>query len=639
MKIKFIRQIGYLLMISALLLTGCTAKNDSGDMISDRDVLTLTPIPEDKIVLTMTTGDGMNIKKIIDAIEDKFPDVHIVVKHNTYPLLDIENNGLQDIILSNAPNPYREAPSGTYIDLSSYDFVSNYHLSALNNCELNGRLYYLPGPSTVTGIVYDKELFEKHGWKPAESLDEFIDLCRKIDATGIRAIQPTLKFGSAARLFYAGFTYADTFAGIKGLHWLNDYKRGKTNMVGYMEKGFKTMETLLDAGIWKSEDFDVAPIQRSEMLYKDHTTAMILETQMAPYYAKEIGEGNEHEIAMMPFFSGNEDGDDYLIADPNFFIGVNSRLQEKGNEEKLERAIDILRYISSVEGQKAIISEETPLISNVIGVELQQKGFLSGVEKTIEEGRVVNTPYYWGSLNSDIDVVFAEKLRQFGEGKVTVNALLAACDEARDNILTNSGKDGNVIGNASEDFTVMEAALYFADAFRQKSNAQIGLCLANTRNLGINTKIYKGPIYAESVISLGAFLEKYIIPDEHGVTLKLVSMSGKNIKKALQDTINSRKEYEDSYLTASGLKIEFAPWASQDKNIVRVTLEDGSELKDNEIYRVAVWSNVLDPDLITETEKIYTDDIISIFKESIEKNGGSIQPFADDRFILNWDIR
>lgn len=627
------------LWIICLLMTGCSIRQDKMRQgVAPHDVLTLTEVAQDKIMLTMRTGDGMDVQRIVQAIETKFPNVDIVVKHNTFDVDDLQHDDFQDIMLSGTATGFRKAPEGALIDLSAQEFVSRYYLAALNDCEMNGKLYYLPGPSTVTGIVYDKELFDQNGWEPATSLDEFIALCQKIDATGIRAIQPTLKYNSAARLLFSGFTYTDSFAGIDGYQWFEDYKIGKSTMVGHMEPGFEIMQRLLDAGIWRASDFDVSPIRRSEMLYTEHTTAMIIETQMACNYAKQNGEGREHEIAMMPFFSGNEEGNDYLIADPTFYIGLNAHLKDEGNEARLQAALDILDYISSIEGQQAIICDETPLLSNVIGAETLQTAFMSDVQKTITEGRVVNTPYYWGNQNSEIDVTFGKKLREFAEGKANVHDVLSACDEMRDQLLKEQEVKGTLLGHATKDFTVMETALYFADAFRDKGKAQIGLCLANSRELGIVSKIYKGDIYTDLETSLGRYLQKYFVQNKDENTMMVVSMTGENIKEAFNQTLAKNGLHEDGYLVASGLNIEFAPWAEDGTKYRTITLEDGSELKDDELYDVAVWSGIIDPSLISESKEVYTDTITDIFAEAIENDGGTIKPLETESFILNWDI-
>ena len=42
------------------------------------------------------------------------------------------------------------------LDLSSMPFTSRYNTAMLNSIARDGKLYYLPGPAQVRGIVYNK---------------------------------------------------------------------------------------------------------------------------------------------------------------------------------------------------------------------------------------------------------------------------------------------------------------------------------------------------------------------------------------------------------------------------------------------------------------------------------------------------
>ena len=64
-------------------------------------------------------------------------------------------------------------------------FTSRYNTAMLNSIARDGKLYYLPGPAQVRGIVYNKTLFEEKGWKVPNDFNSFIALCRTIEASGI----------------------------------------------------------------------------------------------------------------------------------------------------------------------------------------------------------------------------------------------------------------------------------------------------------------------------------------------------------------------------------------------------------------------------------------------------------------------
>ena len=79
--------------------------------------------------------------------------------------------------------------------------------TALNSCESNGHLYSLPGPGKIQGIVYDKTLFDEHGWKVPTSLDEYLALCRTIkEETDLLPADFTFKWASAV-----SYTHLDVY--------------------------------------------------------------------------------------------------------------------------------------------------------------------------------------------------------------------------------------------------------------------------------------------------------------------------------------------------------------------------------------------------------------------------------------------
>lgn len=43
----------------------------------------------------------------------------------------------------------------------------------------------MPYVANAAGILYNKDMFEEHGWQIPESWDELIDLCQEIQSEGI----------------------------------------------------------------------------------------------------------------------------------------------------------------------------------------------------------------------------------------------------------------------------------------------------------------------------------------------------------------------------------------------------------------------------------------------------------------------
>lgn len=603
-------------VVLVLACAGCQEKKAEPRVgTSENEVLTLKPVPADKTLLTMRSEDGINFQLIEAAIEKQFEGVDIVPVHNTPTWPDIENNNLEDIILTAFSSEEKAALASRMLDLVGEDFTENYQLSVLAGCAHDGKLLYLPGPSNIYGIVYNKEMFAKNGWQVPKSREEFISLCRIISESGIRAIQPSLRYSDSTRQFFGGFTYEELFAGIENYSWLETYRTGGASMKGHIEPGLALMRRFAEEGILQTEDFEVEPRTRSGMMYQEQSCAMILETQMAPVYAQKYG--SSISLGMMPFYSSGEQAD-YLFAVPNFYIGVNAGLAGEENGEKLALVMEILGWLSTVEGQQAIIDPETPLISNVKGVPLESNEFLDEVADTVEKGHVVPEVYLAGTMGTDADKAFRNSLCAYLKGEMSEEELIAECDRTRDQVLAgDTGASYSKIGTVEKDFTVLETSLYFAQLFKVEMGADIGLCMSNTRRNGNNLRLYAGDLLAGGDNTATAYLNNCFFSRQSGEggdrKIYKVSMTGRQ----LLDALNNPPEddlYTNCYMVAAGLNIEFAPWAGVGNRYVSVKLANGSEL---------------------ETEKSYT--AAELFARDVRETG-TIAPFADGRFTLNWEM-
>lgn len=628
----------------ALLISGCSATVDEHRQgTAEHEVLTLKPVEPDKMMITLRGIDGVQIEEMEKAIEEQFPDVDIVATNNTWLEADLANDCYQDIILVSNGAEINWKASEKFVDLSGEPFTQNYYLSAMWKIATEDGLFLLPGPSDIYGIVYNKDMFSQYGWELPSSLDEFIELCRTIDSCGIRAIQPALYYSDAGRQFFTGFTYEPVFAGISNQRWHEDYKAGRAVMKGHMEPAFEIMQRFIDAGILRAEDYDVRPGVRSNMMYVEQSCAMILETQDAVKYCAEYGGPDCPEIGMLPFFSGNGPDSDYLLSVPDYYIAVSSKLKEPGNEEKFARVMDIFAFISTPKGQKAIASNDSTSISSVRGAEWAGNDFLENVKATVEKGNVARQLFFVKDSATLMDRKLKEDMILYAQGNVTADEVMQDLDKTRDLVLFQEGEktETTVIGTAEEDFTVLQTAQLFADIFREKADAQIGLCKANGKEGGCIFKLYKGELAfgVGGDHTLDYYIERGFQPvgkDNIKNQLIKVSITGEHLMKALNEIYNSSNAYPDAYWVASGLKITFAPWADETNRIVSVSLKDGTPIDPEGVYTAAFWSSSVDPDLFMRVEARFDESAAELFRERV-KSEGKIKPELDEDFVLKWD--
>lgn len=640
----------------------------------DNDIITTEDLEDGRMVVVIDIQYNVSTSNIAHAVESRFPEVNVVLrlqstsdtKYQTEKSLEYGQMG--DIIFGRTGIPNNEEALEKYfIDLSGVSFINNYYQNALDNVAVNGRIYMLPGFSEIFGIVYDRTLFEEEGWELPQSRDEFIALCRTIrEEKGDTPFMPTLRYGRMAMLISHAFHYESVIAGMENQRWLQAYRMGEESFVGHMEPLFEGMKELYDEGVLPEECFEIEAGVRSTMLYKEHTTAMTMENQNAPTYAASAN--SDHEYGFMPFWNGNGADSDYVVTSPGFNIYVNKNLEKPGNEEKLDKVMEILEYVSTPEGQRALMSAESATISNVKGTDSTSGGnFMAGVAGTIEKGNIFQEVRYTDlSNNNPFQVAFREAVTGYLYGGMTLDEALIHCDKGMETVRSAVEPQESVYGTAAENFTVLETAEYVADTLRENADADLALVMAKWLAYGETGNFYEGDIN-DTVLKFVS-LDYVTNRNPQYNRLVTVNLTGAQVLEILNypyfgsdiigdSNVSSKNTSPDQwvendnpcYWVPSGFKMEYAPLLPQNNTLSMANM-DGSAFDMEKTYKVAVWSGCFSNMPITDYFQKDTleamEDItvvsdstsIELIKAAVEK-AGEISPPRDGRFIIRWDVK
>ncbi|WP_418558135.1 extracellular solute-binding protein [Hominenteromicrobium sp.] len=624
-------------LVTAGILSGCGAAADR-TVCPKNDIVTMSAVDTDKMTITIRAEYNVSNEGIRRALETKFPDVNFVsVFHcsleTQYELRQsLQGGSAEDLVISPNMKSIADIAPETLLDLSGEAFIEGYTGLALEACQIDGKLYYLPGPSSVYGIVYDKTLFKENGWKLPGSYDEFIALVKTINAAGLRAIQPTCKYARQAQLMFTMFDYDQVFGGVENYRWIKDYQSGSESMKNHIEPALARYRDLQAANVIEASDFDMQPGNRSTMLYNDHTCAMIVENEQAALYAKQAE--SDHEYGMFPFWCGNDPNSDKVMSIPGYYVGINAALSQQGNEKKLAKVKEVLAYISTPEGQLAISGGELLQMSNVSGTKLTENDFNAGIMDTIRKGNAVPEVELMSTGNGNpAEKALKADLRKYLEGSISEADLITDCDAARTGGLNSPVDRGQVIGQASDNFTCLETGLFIADSLREKADAQIGLCLVGTTHCGMVGRIYKGDICTADISSLSLSVGT-TSGDPNDKKLWRVSMTGAELTELLKTACAfdpNDNVPNIPYYVASGLKIRIAPW--QADKLLSVTMADGSKLQADQSYTVALWGWPFETGCPGTVEQVYDDSCDEILEEAV-KNAGTVTPDNHGRFAV-----
>lgn len=663
--------LGSFLVVSLFLsLTGCgkqpSAPPDAAAQnpyYPENEIITTEVLNDDRMVIVIDTQYNVSTANISDVIEAKFPEVNVLLRLQNiadstyYTKRALEYDQMGDIFFCAMGLTRDEHLSEYFIDLSNAPFINNYYQNALDAVAVNGKIYMLPGFSDIFGIVYDRTLFEEQGWELPESRDEFIALCTAIQAEkGYQAFMPTLKYSRMAMLLSHAFHYESVIAGYENQQWLKAYRKGEASFSGHMEPLFHGMKELFDAGVLSDENFTIDPGLRSAMLYKEYTSAMTMETQNAATYAQNAE--SAHKYGMMPFWNSNDPNSDYVVSTPGFSIFANKRLEMPENAEKLQKVMEILTYLSSPEGQQALMTEGSATISNVKGTDItSNEAFMDGVSATIAKGNIFPEVRYTElTFNNPFQVAFREALMGYVDGTMDMETAMVHCDAAME-ILNNTVQPiETVYGTASRNFTVLETAEFVADILRKEADADLALVLVNQLTYGETGNFFAGDITDSSLELVSLDYVSGKVPEYN--RLVTVNLTGEQLLSIMNcpylnnSSMDTRtvwvKHDIHYYWMPSNLKIEYAPLLSENC-ILSVKNMDGSEFDLQKTYKVAIWngcfSSLLESDYFDTATLAAMKDVTAVSeKNSVDLiraavlEAGEISPPDDGRFTIRWDI-
>lgn len=583
---------------------------------ADNEILTYQPVDFTKTVITVGQSVAADTEAVEAAIEEKFPDVDVVVldqpsvsKFTLSAEKRVAAADLPDIMFF---SPGENRVGDYFYDLSAEDFVNRYNLSALNDLSTDGKLYQLPISTAAAGIYYNKTLFEEHGWEIPATIDEFYELCDTISAAGIRPFVPCFKYSMCGVGF--GLSNREMFSTIEKKDQYDLFVAGEGTCKGVMEPFYEALQTLYEKGIVIDEDFSSSLTQNRKALYAGEIAMLPARLEIYSLYEMEQP---DCEIGFIGYPS-DVPGERWM----QFAAGRAMSLSRQSMEdpEKHQVLLDIFDYFSTNEGQ-AVLQQCFAGLSSLTSYQSTVKDSLSDIQTCIDTSRVF---YAADFINSTHNHVILDWMK----GNMTMDEIIAETDGFRALDLASDSQE-EAIGTASETFTTLETSFLVADTMKEATGADIALLLHRTYYKGNFAKLYEGDIIQ---------MERFVLRSLGGSDyLTTYEITGSDLKTLMEHPLVDGEEINAMY-AFSGLKMIYAPWDDQDKNVQKLTLADGSEIDDNAVYTVAAWATTIDESYITSTMQTFEDvgSNIDLMTAAI-KAAGTVAPARDGRITLKWE--
>lgn len=624
LKSSMLRTVSAGMAIMLLFLAGC----QNNAMLNQEDILTQKVSSDGRIPITVLVKYAFTINGFEKAVEEKFPDIDIVQVGNYTRDMGVseyssrlEHDDLTDIVMTWPLDVGQEYWADRLMDLSGFEFTSRYNISMLNDISNNGKLYYLPGPSQVRGIVYNKTLFNENGWQVPKNYDEFVTLCKAIEKSGIRSLQLGLKNSEVLDTAFTGYSLSDCLGKPQHSQWIKNYNAGIGNFEEHFAPALNTFQDLIDEGILKKTDLDVGYAERENMLFT-RKCAMVEDSVLITKMGNSQN-GTNDEFALMPFFTPG--GEDWARLYMVCYIGLNKHLAEPENKEKYEAVMKLMNYVSTVEGQEALISDTGAMFSSLVGVAPPDIPEIKDLLPALQNGR-----YAVFSPLMNAQSALREGLAGMLTGELSIKDVAKMVDAQ--NASPPMEVVSEQLGTATSDFTLIETGNFITDSLRAESGCELSLFLDNGKDgkyngKGVSGRLYKGDVTEADI--------GRILPDlKHGETGTLwkVEMTGTDLIKTLENSIAVDNNIGGWFYYFSGLRMEYNPSADPGSRIHKITTDDGKAIDNKKVYTIAVMDESLPNEYLKSCVK--TDkSIAEILKESIVQQK-TISPTKDQRFVV-----
>lgn len=501
-----------------------------------------------------------------------------------YAMETLEHGDIPDVYVSTyLLNP--EAQRENLIDLSSYDFINNYTTTMLNDADNEGGIYLLPSCFQMVGISYNKTLMEEHGWPVPNNFEELKALAPKIEAAGLVPMRGLFNLDGYPFNYFFNVINTDYFHTAAGSQWKEDFSTGQAKAAGNQEllAGVEYFQEWIDAGLIKASD--IGSFNEPQEAFMNGECVFFLSLGLSKY-ENTTEDGRTYEFGVIPWLSADGTTNTLTVATSRYF-GLSRELLEPGNEQKLEDALALMEFVSTVEGQKALAATAaSPQLyaPSLTGADVPEDSPFHGLSHLVDEGHTIQLVYVgW----EDLIVPMAQDIKALIRGEVTPEQLLTMFDATYERSVNG---DGNALAYAETDMSWDDALKICCIATGMATDADVALASLGGYNeaheindRGVNWYFYEGPVTVEVV---NVFRTKCS-------TLSVLEMTGAEIKALAEGGF-------DLYGTGNPF-----PYT--------LVVKGGGELEDDKVYRLAAGTKDLTEDVsanAVETFEISTQQAV-----------------------------
>lgn len=545
-----------------------------------------------EIVLTVSKCPTKGLpQELLDEMVKRHPnlrfefDTYSNGNYSTQQVRQLEQHDIPDVFINTRSQNLTEDLENNLVDLAAYDFTSEYLPSVIDGLGIDGRVYYLPGFLTLAGFFYNKDLFAEHGWDVPRSLEDLVALNEQAAAEGVRLLSYPMGLKGTRFLHLTSIASAKFLHTPEGSVWENGFLAGTATMTGTFEPFMDEYQTWIDGDLITPEQL-TQPVNVGKTQFQNGEAAM--------YYGLSSNVNSsdfDFEVGQAPFLtSGESEESGWYLYSVSAYYGLNKKLEEPGNEEKLAIALEMFEFMSTPEGQEIMKEggEGRYPATKEAGGEFQAP-ILGDYADVIDRNNLVQFVQYFAPLT-----VGGGALGDFIEGDLSAAEALRICDEAQAANKPES-EMGDVLGRVERNLSAEETVQCFADAFRDYKGTDLCLMLPGGMSdgelhpYGISGRLYAGDLYANELTALLPYVGSAV------PTLATARITGADLRSLL----DSGRVFEQEKWTGGELEpfryaVSGAEAAYGADGRLQTLAVGGRDVADDDVFTVTYFDGAVD---------------------------------------------
>ena len=494
--------------------------------------------------------------KLMEIVHETYPEINLQIEpykgRNTSAYMKKQLvTGIMPDIYTSTQEWDAELLQENLVDLSKYAVTDMYNQVRLSEFDVDGAIYLLPYDYSISGIGYNKTLFEKENIEVPTSFVQLRDeTIPALKEAGIEISDCLMNLpGSAFQYFFslASTGFVNT---LDGRAWQRQFVNGEAQASGALQSSIEYFQQWIDCGMM---NIDYGNMENGELLghFMEGNTAFWIGS-IQRFTQNEDGTGDQY--GLLPYLS--EDGSQNIYTTQNMrCYGLNKALEEPGNEQKLEDALHVLEVMSTVEGYDAVVGDFYSSMCSIKDFKVADDSPYVDVVKEINKG--YSAPILYTGWE-DYLAPFGEEVRSWVNGEQTGEEAVAKLDEMQ---AEEMSKGTTYYGNVTEMLDTVQAAQLCGQIFMEAADCDAALISYNiyqpevASNLedgyGANGKILPGEMSAEDIT--------IFLPTGWYETLQTAVLSGAKIKQMAEEGCDLRDNgypYPYVFLTKDGQPLD-----------------------------------------------------------------------------------